>query len=59
MNNELKGIWKEIVVEQLEVQFIYADCGKPQTPSVRRAGVEAAAEHGTPEDKRSLHCGGH
>jgi len=51
VNNELKGIWKKTDVEQLEVQFICADCGKPQKLSVRRAGVGAGFEHGTPENK--------
>jgi len=56
VNNELKGIWKETDVEQLEVQFICTDCSKPQKPSVRRAGVEAEFEQGTPENKCNFGC---
>jgi len=51
VNNELEGIWKETGVEQLEVQFICAECGQPQTPSVR-----VGFEHETPENKQNFDC---
>ena len=59
MNNELKGIWKETGLLQLEVQFICADCGKPQKPSGRTAGVGGGSEHGTPGNKWNFDCSAH